>query len=178
MRMSRRSKLKAMTVSDRQPWRAGSAKARAVEDRPVDREIREFRPRRAAQQVADEERVPRKLGHDPDPEAVRRISARVEILHEPLSPPHVGAHGGLEPVEGLGRHGPVVVPPDGRFGGGAAHDVLVLGRASGMRPGRRDHRAALGQPDLAPRERHFHKRRLGLVAIERAEPAKTRFFKR
>ena len=90
-----------MTVSERQPCRAGSAwklgQFRMV--KPGTKPASSSRVG-AAQQMADEEPVPGELGDDADVQPVGGVGAGVEVLHEELGAADVLAHVGEKPVEG------------------------------------------------------------------------------
>ena len=155
-----------MTVSERQPWRAGSAwklgQLRMVKPGMKPRQLGRVG---AAQHVADEEAVPGELGDDADVQPVGGVGAGVEILHEELAAADVGAHVGEQPAEVLGRHRRVVLPPDVRHDRGLADDELVLGAAAGVAAGGDQQRAADAEVALAAGDGRLHQRGLEQVVV-------------
>ena len=106
--------------------------------------------------------MPGVFGEDTRPYAQPRIGASVKILSEQRLAFGVSDDVGEEDVKMLDRHRIVVVPPDKRLGIRVAHHKLVLGTASGMRPGVGDKGAMRG--DL-----RFVALQCVLVELRRAE---------
>ena len=85
IRISLSVKFTAITVSLRQPWRAGSAReARQVDDRVVRDEVLQRRLLGADQHRPDEEVMPCQFGDDADVHPVIGLRPTVQILHEQL----------------------------------------------------------------------------------------------
>ncbi len=159
-----------MTVSDLHPWRAGSAlNDRAVDDGELGLESVELVAFGAAEHVADEERMPGKLGHEADVKAVVRVGSGIHVLHEVVAALHVRDHVVVEAVEGLGFHRRVVVPPDVVLDRGRAHDVLVLGRAASELAGGDQKGPALPKCAFAVVDGLFDQRRFEEVVMHLAQ---------
>ena len=105
------------------------------------------------QQVLDEQRVPGELGDDTDGQPVGGVGPAGQVLDMEVLQPGMDHEVLAERLEGLPAHRPVVVPPDRVFGGGVAHDELVVGAAAGVRAGGDGKAAALRHQSLAPRHR-------------------------
>jgi hypothetical protein len=140
----RRVKSQAITVSERQPWRRGSARndgrSTMVRSGPD-------------QQVADEQRVPSEFRVDASAHPRFRIGAGVEILGEQFAAARVFDEVGEQHVEVLAAHCSVAVPPDRVFGRRVADDRFVLRAASGVDAGLGDQRAALRDDRLVAADR-------------------------
>ena len=156
--MSFCSKEMAITVSERQPCRAGSArKLGQLRMVKPGMKLGELGPVRAAQQVADEQAVPGELGHHADVQAVLGVGAGVEVLHEELGAADVVAHVGAERA----RRPPapsaaLFVPPDVRLDRGLADHELVLGAAPGVAAGGDEQRAAAAELAFAAGDGCLH----------------------
>ena len=134
------------------PRRIG-AERRQVDDRHVRHEAGEIGSFGADQEVADEQRVPGVLGHDPHRQTMRGVGAADQILDEEVPVRRMRQKVGMERIEGCRRHRLVVVPPDGRRGPVVADDELVLGRAPGVLAGIGDERAVCSEPRFAAADR-------------------------
>jgi hypothetical protein len=106
--------------------------------------------------------MPGVFGEDARAQAQSRIGASVKILGKQRLPLGVGDEVGGEGVEMLDRHRIVVVPPHQSLGLVVAHHELVLGAASGMRPGVGDKRPMRGDARFVALQRV-------LVELRRAE---------
>src|SRR5262245_62089383 len=76
--------------------------------------------------------MPCKFGDDPDWQPVGFNGSADQILDINDQAPYMGLEVDQKRFKMLRRHPLVVVPPDMRFGGGVAHDELVLGRAASV----------------------------------------------
>ncbi len=125
--------------------------ARQVDDRIFRQEGFQLGQFGAHQQGADEQAVPGELGNDAHVDAVRRLRAAEQILHEQvLLGRHVRQEIGLQRCERLFGHRAVdVAPVNGIFGLGVTDDELVLGRAAGVLAGLDHQRPVLGEQPLA-----------------------------
>jgi hypothetical protein len=151
--------------------------ARAVDDRELGYEGVKLRALGTAQQVADEEVVPRQFADNTHVEAMLGIGAAVEILHEVFPALHVFQHVGMQAIKGVWRHGRVVFPPDLVLDGRRADHELVLRRAAGEFARRDEERATLAQPPFATAQRGFDQGRLKKVVVNGAEARHPRVFK-
>ena len=88
---------------------------------------------------------------------MERISPGDEILDEQVAVSGVNQEVLLEGLEMRPGHGPVVVPPDGVFGGAIAHDEFVLRAAAGVAAGGDHETAAFGHLGFAPHDGEFVK---------------------
>ena len=134
------------------PRRIG-AEGRQVDDRHLRHEAWKIRGSRPDQQVADEQRVPGIFGDDAGLQAVCRVGAADEILHEQVAVCRMRQEIRVQPLESLRRHRLVVVPPHRRRGVFVADDELVLGRAAGVAARIGDQGAVGGESRLAPGDR-------------------------
>ncbi len=150
-------------------FRRVGLEAGAVDDGEIGHEAGQFRGLGAPQQVADEKPVPCQFRHDPHIKAQRRISAAIEVLNEIVLAFHMLQHIGMKPVKGFGLHRLVVFPPDGVFHRGGAYDVLVLGRAAGMRAGRDQESAAKAKLAFTALQGRLDQRRFKQVIVNLAE---------
>ena len=98
----------------------------AVEHCPRGRKTVQLFPLGAAQQVADEQPVPRQFRHHAQINAVGRVGAGVKILHKIIAALHMGQHIGVKLIKSGGRHGGVVFPPDRPFDRRGSHHELVF----------------------------------------------------
>ncbi len=123
--------------------------ARKVDDRELGRERRKLGRIRAAQHVANEQRVPGELGEHARREAVTAIGAGEQVLDVQFLVLGVGGEVGEQVVELLAAHALRVVPPDRALGLGVADDELVVRRAAGVLAGLGHERAGRCQLALA-----------------------------
>ena len=114
------------------PRRVG-LEVRRVEHREAGAEVRQLGRDRADEHVAHEQRVPGVRRDEADRQAVRRVGAAEEVLHEQLARVEVGADILVQPVERLGLEPGVLLPPDPVGATGLFDDELVLGGAAGVR---------------------------------------------
>mmetsp|Transcript_888 Transcript_888/g.1700 ORF Transcript_888/g.1700 Transcript_888/m.1700 type:complete len:535 (-) Transcript_888:1108-2712(-) len=150
---------------------------RAVDDGELGNEGRQLFGVRATQQVADEKVVPCQFGDHANVEPMLLIRAAEQVLDVVIAALHVLQHVGVQPVEGVGRHGGVVVPPDVVLDLRCPHDKFVVGRAAGELSGRNEERAALSDATLAALHGGLHQSGLQQVVIDRAEPRDTLLIK-
>jgi len=108
------------------------AEARQVDDRQIRAEAGEIGTGRPAQQVADEERVPGILREDAHADAVLRVGAAVQVLHEEIAFSRLGQEVGVQHRKLRLAQRLIVVPPDLVLGRGIADRELVLRRAAGV----------------------------------------------
>ena len=99
----------------------------SVEDGEAGLEAGEVGGLRADEHVAHEQRVPRARRDEADREPERRVGAAEEVLHEQLAGVEEGPDVGVQPVERVGLHAPVLLPPDAFLRVGVRHDELVFG---------------------------------------------------
>jgi hypothetical protein len=130
-----------------------------VDDGQLRREAHHFFARRTAQQIADKQRVPGKLGDHAHLDAMLRISTAIQVLHEQAFALGMGQEVALQRLEVVRRHRLVVVPPDVGFGVGIAHDELVLRRTAGVLAGGDGKVATVRQHAFAKLQGHFQKLR-------------------
>src|SRR3989304_2290311 len=103
MSTRRSARLRAIRVSERAPWRAGSAlKLGRVTICGSSPDGGMSAGRWPAQQVADEQRMPGQFGDHAHRDAVGRIGAAVQILDEQFAPLGVIEEVGFEGGEMLG----------------------------------------------------------------------------
>ena len=140
--------------------------AGAVDDGPFGNEPVQLFPRRAAQQMADEQPVPGQFRHHPHIQPMHRVGPGIKVLHEIVAALHMGQHVRMQPVEPLGRHRRIVLPPDRLFHRRRTHHMLVLGRASGELSGRYEEGPTLAQTPLAALHGLFHKAMLKEIVID------------
>ena len=121
---------------------------------------------RQTQQVADEKRVPGKLGEDLDVDLMLLVRARHQVLDEELLAAHMVEDVCAQALEGLSRDRRIGVPVHRRLGRRFANDELVLGRAAGVVT-RVDHQGAVaGQFPFAAVESQTVKRVAVVVAFQ------------
>ena len=156
----------AITVSERQPCRAGSAWKLG--------QLRMVKPGtkpassaavRAAQQVADEEAVPGELGDDADVQPVGGVGAGVEVLHEELAAADVGAHVGEQPAKCSGAIGALFSHQTCGSTEGSRTTNLSLGLRPVWRPVETRKRAAEAEVALAAGDGRLHERGLEQVVV-------------
>ena len=115
--------------------------------------------------VADEEAVPRPLGHDPDVEPVPLLGAGVAVLDVEVPLLQIRHQAGSQAVVGLLGHRLVdVAPPDLIGTARLIDDPLVVGGATGVLPGAHHHRTEVGNHRLVAADRVFVEGRGGKVA--------------
>ena len=104
--------------------------------------------------VAGEHVVPRRLGHDPHADAVRRIGAGPAIAREQVAALGVADHAVVEGAVALRRDRLVgLAPVDGAAGDRVLDEELVVGRAAGVDAGADHEGAALAELALAAPDR-------------------------
>ena len=160
-----------MKVPVRVPCRAGSAwNSGRVVHREVRREAGEDLPVGTNEHVAHERHVPR-IGQDvADAQAVRRVGAAVEVLHEEVGKRvQVRLHVAEERREVLGREGLVdLAPVHVTLGARLPDDELVVGRAAGVRRRDGDERTHVGEAALAAADRRLDELGGDEVPVHRA----------
>ena len=127
------------------------------------------------QQLADEERVPGKLGEDARLDPVVRIGAAIEILREQLLAARMRDEVFIQALEIGRRDLAVAFPPDRALGEIIDDGVLVLGRAAGMDAGLRAERAAFDHGGLAGRDGMLIEGRRGQIPMNRGEVLEAEF---
>ena len=149
--------------------------ARQAEDGEFGNVAGEFGALGAAQQRADEHRVPGELGIDAGLDAVFRIGAAIEILREQFLALGVGEEILQQHVELLGRELAVLLPPHRIFGAGIDDDELVFRAAAGMHAGIGAERAAGGDLRFLGGDGEFVESRLGEIPVNGFEPLEAEF---
>ncbi len=109
------------------------------------------------QEMLDEQGMPGIFADDAGLQFMAGISTGNQILDEEVAVSGVDEEILLEGLEMGPGHGAVVVPPDGVFGGGVAHDEFVLGAAAGVAAGGDYQAAAFGHLGFAPHDGEFVK---------------------
>jgi hypothetical protein len=99
----------------------------SVEDGETGLEAGEVGGLRANEHVPHEQRVPRARRDEADREPECRVRAAEQILDEQLAGVEEGADVGVQPIERVGLHAPVLGPPDAFLRLGIRHDELVFG---------------------------------------------------
>ena len=146
-----------------------------VDDRQLRQEALERTMIRADQQIADEQRVPGKLGHDPGRQCIVAIGAADQILDEEVHACGMGQHVLAQQVEMAGGHRLVVVPPDLTFRHLVADHEFVLRGPSGMLSGIGTQRSICGQHSLAATDRFFVQLVRGQVIVDASSISQTDF---
>ena len=141
-----------------------------VQDREVRLEAVELGVRGADEHVPHERGVPRVGRHIAGAQAVLRVGAAVQVLHEQVvQSVQVGRHVREQRVEVCFADGLVHVPPvHVRFARRLADDELVLGRAPRERLGDADERAHVGEAALAARHGRLDQLRGMVVPVQRS----------
>ena len=130
-------------------------------------EAGEVRRRRHDEQIADEQVLPRELMDEANRQAIFRIGARVEVLHEELLALQVVDDVAPEDVEVRKLDWLVdLAPPDLRFARGFLHHELVVRRAAGMRAGPADERPLLREQAFLPANGMLVERSRGQVEMD------------
>ena len=150
-------------------------KGRAIENGHVRHEIGEFGLLRADQQIADEQRVPRKFANDAGLDAQGRVGAAVQILHEHVLALAMLKHVGKQQVEMFRGHGLVDVPPDILVHDSVANGELVLRRTPGVYAGFGDDGAAGGDLGLVAANGLLIEHRRFKVVVDVIEALETEF---
>ncbi|MNT05893.1 hypothetical protein D3C72_1405380 [compost metagenome] len=129
--------------------------ARQVDDGELLFETRQFFLLRSDKKVANEQRMPGKLGDDAGRQSVFLIGAADQVLNIEGLSGGMGQHVLAQQLEIFRRQRLVVVPPDGVLGGGIADDEFVLRRTARMLAGDGAKRTIDGQFGLAVADRFF-----------------------
>ena len=166
----------AMTVSLRTPWRLGSAlkvgRSTIVSSGTKSASSSRSRP---DQQLADEQRMPGKLGEDARLDAVFRIGAAIEILREQFLAARMRDEISYRRWKFSARACDCL-PTRRAFRQLVADDELVLGGAAGMDAGLRAEGAALlDHTRLAGGDRMLIEGRRGQIPMNAGEVLEAEF---
>ena len=142
--------------------------ARQIDDGELGLEGGQLGGRRAAQQIANEERVPGELGENARPQPMRGIGTGKKVLHVQLASLSMTAEIGQEQIELGGRQRLVIFPPHAILGRRVANDELVLHGATGVGAGIDDKRTARRETALAPANRQLDQAGFAKVTLNGA----------
>ena len=157
------------------PGRIGLER-RAVDDRKVGDECGQLGRLRAAQQVADEKRVPRQLSDHTHVQTVRRVGSAKQILHVIGSALHMLQHVGIKHVKLIGLHRRVVFPPDRVFHRWGRDHEFIFRRPACMLARGDQKRATLACHTFASRHRGVLQLGLCAVVIHITQPCDALIF--
>ena len=166
----------AMMVSERTPWRAGSAlkDGRSTMVRSGTKWDK-FVAFGTDQQGADEQRVPGQFGIDPRLDPVFGIGTAIEILREQVHAARMRNEVVIEQLKLLGRELAVILPPNSLLGQRIADGVFVLRAAAGVDAGLGAERAALNERAFAGGDGMFVECGFSQVPMNRSQALEAEF---
>ena len=114
--------------------------------------------------------MPGQLSYYAHGQAVILVCTGIHILHEQVAPLQISHQAGVQLLEFLARHRPVVLsPPDMSFGAHFTDDELVIRRARGMFPCKSNERPAMDGRALGAKNSFFVQGFTGQVPVSQAQ---------
>ena len=142
----------------------------AVDDREIGREICKLALFWAAQKVADEKTVPRKLCHDAHIQTMGWVGAPKKVVHIICAATHVRDHVIIKLIELRRFHRRVVFPPNRVLNTWRPNNELVLGGATSVFAGCDKECATVSVDTFTVFNGGFLQLRFGQVIIDVAKP--------